>query len=884
MEDAREKLEELADIRAEQATLEADQEAAVARIEKVGGSVERDDQERVIGVRFDGINNIILRTLEALHVNSGRFTDDGLSRLAKVTTLRTVHLGVGQFSDEGLAGLSGLSELREVTLPGTFGGASLEHLRELSQLKIVRLTFELSEEFLKDYRPQQSIQQMTLRAAYTAEQLTAFRSLKSLRRLQRRAGAGAEDRVAGLFRMVLKARPGLRLLTSAAVIRVERFAAVRAADTCFGQQDWRSWRATLPPLSSVRSTAALLNTLTVIFRRHKASWLSLLTTDLLFKALAFVVLTPLLSLCQRLTIQVAGDGLMSDADFALLFTHPVGIACGVLVGAVWLGVISLEQACLLTILRVDDQGESAARLRPTAALQLSLTRAPALLRATGLVVCVTLAVLLPVAGIGFLVYRLLLGEYDINFYLSARPTECLVAFGIGGVLVAVSAAVLLWLFAGWILALPMIVFEERSATAALRASRQQLAGRRWQVVRWFGVWAIIVFVANLVVASCGYLAGAFLIPSSIDSALMLATRVGLLLMVLAAFSLLIHVFATVSFAAFVDTGYRRIAPGSLAPASQLHQVGRRTSLTLTRGRLLILLGGGVVLASWIGLQSLQSLPLDDDDVLVMAHRGASAAAPENTMAAFELAIEKEADWIELDVQESADGEVVVMHDSDFMKQSGNPLKVWDARVEQLADIDIGSWFDPQFADQRVARLSEVLDVCRDRIGVNIELKYYGHKDRLEQRVVDIVEAAGMSDQVKIMSLNKDCVRIAKGLRPDWTCGLLLSVSAGDLSQLDVDFVAINHSFASRAFIRRAHKAGQKVYVWTVNDTAAMSHMLNRGVDGLLTDRPALARRVLAERAQMSLTDRLLSELSVWLLNRDVESDDDVSVSSGDARK
>ena len=669
--------------------------------------------------------------------------------------------------------------------------------------------------------------------------------------------------------MVLNAR----LLWPATTGGLGGFAAAFLSEACFGVRDWRPWGLPCATLSasSVGSVSALFHTLTAIVDRLRSSWLSLLATDLLFKVFAFVVLTPLLSGCQWLTVRLAGDGLMSDADFALLFTHPVGIACGVLVGAVWLGIVSLEQACLLTILRADDESPAGTGLRPATALQLSVARAPALLLATGIVICLTLLVLLPVAGIGLLVYKLLLGEYDINFYLSARPTECLIAFGIGGVLVLVAVCVLMWLYAGWILALPMIVFERRQAREALRSSREQLQGRRLQVVKWFGVWAVIVLAANSLVASCGYLAGNILIPSSIDSALVLAARVGLLLMVLAAFSLLIHMVATVSFAAFVDTGYRRIHPGELALTRELQEVGRRKSVALTRGRLAIVLGGGAVLASWIGLQTLESLPLDDDDVVVMAHRGASADAPENTMAAFELAIEKEADWIELDVQESAEGEVLVMHDSDFMKQSGNPLKVWEARADELAEIDIGSWFDPQFADQRVARLSDVLEVCRDRIGVNIELKYYGHKDQLEQRVVDVVEAAGMAEQVKIMSLNKDCVRIAKRLRPEWDCGLLLSVSAGDLSRLGVDFVAINHSFASHAFIRRAHAAGQKVYVWTVNDTAAMSQMLNRGVDGLLTDRPALARRVLAERAKMSLTDRLLSELSVWLLNRHVET-------------
>lgn len=620
-----------------------------------------------------------------------------------------------------------------------------------------------------------------------------------------------------------------------------------------------------------RSIRKLLQTLFQVAGRVRSSWKTLLVTDLIFKLFSFVVLTPLLSASVKLTIWLAGDGLMSDADFALLFTHPVGIACGLLVGAIWLGVVSLEQACLLVIFRSRDDG---GLVTPVTAIRYCTARSPAVLLMTAIVTGGSLLLLAPFVVVGLLVFEFLLGSYDINFYLKTTPPEFLQAVSIGAILVLAAVASLLSLFSGWILALPILLFEQLGARDALRESRGRLIGRRWQAVRWFGVWIALALMANAAVAGAGLLAGRLLIPATIDSVLVLAARVGVLLIVLAGFSLLIHVFATVTFAALMDTGYRVLRPGVDVDWGQ--QLNRRSSspprISLTRTGLALSLVAGVVVASWVGLQSLASLPLDDDDVVVMAHRGASAEAPENTLAAFALAIEKGADWIELDVQESADGEVLVMHDSDFMKQSGNPLKVWDAKMEDLASVDIGSWFDASFADQRVARLEDVLILCRGRIGVNIELKYYGHNDRLEERVVRVVEATRMVGQVKIMSLNRDLVTAARRLRPNWECGLLLSVSAGNLEKQDVDFLAINSSFASRSFIHRAHQAGKKVYVWTVNDAAAMAQMLNRGVDGLLTDRPALAKRVLAERAGMTLADRMLSELSVWLLNRNMDAE------------
>ena len=254
----------------------------------------------------------------------------------------------------------------------------------------------------------------------------------------------------------------------------------------------------------------------------------------------------------------------------------------------------------------------------------------------------------------------------------------------------------------------------------------------------------------------------------------------------------------------------------------------------------------------------------EDNVQIMAHRGASSTAPENTLAAIQHAIEAGANWIEIDVQETADGEVVVFHDSDFMRQAGNRLKVWDARLEDLQQIDIGSWFASEFSAERVPTLAEVLTACKGKIKVNIELKYYGHDQQLEQRVADIVDQHGMASQIMVMSLKRKGVAKMKAIRPDWKVGLLLSVATGNLKKLDADFLAINARFATPLFIQNAHENQKALYVWTVNDATTMSTMISRGVDGILTDKPALARSVLRERDEMSTPERLLLEFSTLL--------------------
>ena len=239
----------------------------------------------------------------------------------------------------------------------------------------------------------------------------------------------------------------------------------------------------------------------------------------------------------------------------------------------------------------------------------------------------------------------------------------------------------------------------------------------------------------------------------------------------------------------------------------------------------------------------------EEDTLIMAHRGAALHAPENTLASVHRAISDSTDCIEIDVQETADGEVVVLHDSDFMKLAGVDRKVWDATLAQLRDIDVGSWFGSEFSGERVPTLLEVLEEARGESGVVIELKYYGHDQQLEQRVVDIVEQTEMADDVAIMSLKYDGIQKIRALRQNWTIGLLSAKAIGNLAELDVDFLAVNMSMAEPRLIRRAHASGKRVFVWTVNDPVSMSRMMSLGVDGIITDEPAMARAVLEIRSR-----------------------------------
>jgi glycerophosphoryl diester phosphodiesterase len=305
------------------------------------------------------------------------------------------------------------------------------------------------------------------------------------------------------------------------------------------------------------------------------------------------------------------------------------------------------------------------------------------------------------------------------------------------------------------------------------------------------------------------------------------------------------------------------APDALVPGA-ISDGERAVPRRRLSPRAIAAIAGGAVLAV-LGFALLAFLVTRGDrTVSVIAHRGASVEAPENTLAAFRLAIDQGTDFVELDVQESSDGEVVVVHDSDLMKLGGPPTKIWEMTAAELRAIDLGSRVGPRFAGEGVPTLAEVLTACKGRVRVVVELKSYGHDQHLEEKVVALVEAAGMEKDCIFMSLDHDMIAKMKRLRPGWRVGVLAAKALGDLTTLRADFLAVEVRMANARFAWRAHRAGQDVYVWTVDDPAWMLRAMGFGADGLITNKPALAREVVARRAKMSDAQRFLVAVLIRL--------------------
>jgi glycerophosphoryl diester phosphodiesterase len=250
---------------------------------------------------------------------------------------------------------------------------------------------------------------------------------------------------------------------------------------------------------------------------------------------------------------------------------------------------------------------------------------------------------------------------------------------------------------------------------------------------------------------------------------------------------------------------------------------------------------------------------------ISSHRGNSHIAPENTLPALESAILAESDYAEIDIQQSKDGTLVLLHDKNLKRTAGVNEFIWELTDEQLNELDVGSWFSLEYLNTRIPTLEDALAYCKDRIKLNIEIKITGKEDQLEEKLVELLEKYHFENQCVISSSNYNALRRVKELNEEIHTGLILSAVYGDFADREyVDFFSIRYNFVNKDIVTKAHRAGKEVHAWTVNTAREIERMKSVNVDVIITDNPSLAREVLYKD---DTNDTFLQLLRKMLKNR-----------------
>jgi len=237
--------------------------------------------------------------------------------------------------------------------------------------------------------------------------------------------------------------------------------------------------------------------------------------------------------------------------------------------------------------------------------------------------------------------------------------------------------------------------------------------------------------------------------------------------------------------------------------------------------------------------------------IIFAHRGDLAHAPENTLPAFQQALQKGADGVELDVKLTADGHVIVIHDSTLDRTTDGKGRVASSTLEAIRKLDAGKWFNEKFAGTKVPLLEEVFEVVGKDKMINIELKLTNSREGLVVKVCELIKRHNNHSQILFSSFFPSSLKIAAQTLPEIPRGLLampgfLGLWARSFGFMFGDYQALHPHIlsTSREQILRAHRLKRRVHVWTVNAPSEITKLKEWDVDGIITDDPQTAVRAL----------------------------------------
>ncbi|WP_128657606.1 glycerophosphodiester phosphodiesterase family protein [Paenibacillus sp. 598K] len=404
----------------------------------------------------------------------------------------------------------------------------------------------------------------------------------------------------------------------------------------------------------------------------------------------------------------------------------------------------------------------------------------------------------------------------------------------------------------WLFSMHYIILEGQSTRQAIRSSLELTRGHRYRILLQLLLFNALTLLTGLgLVSLVNYLTS--LIPASPISFFIndyMLTISGFLAYMVALMLIPINmIFTTRMF-------YRLRARAGKLPEDNLHIYRLRWLRTLElrvvrmfrtrRRKLLIVLGVPIYL-----LVSLSINYLVNDNLLylkwnvqVAGHRGDLYSAPENSMASVRSAMEKNLDAIEIDVQMTKDGVIVLNHDYTLNRVAGVPESVHDMNYADLALLDIGRRFSSVFVGERIPTLEEVLIETQGQIKLIIEMKPYGDGREMAAKVVELIEAYDLTASCYIQSFDNSLLRAVRELNPDIKLGQILFIAAGNLSTIDVDFYTIEQSMLSQRFIDHAHRHGREVWLWTVNVERNIREVLKYKIDGIITDYPEKVQRII----------------------------------------
>ncbi|MBR2248624.1 MAG: glycerophosphoryl diester phosphodiesterase membrane domain-containing protein [Bacilli bacterium] len=247
---------------------------------------------------------------------------------------------------------------------------------------------------------------------------------------------------------------------------------------------------------------------------------------------------------------------------------------------------------------------------------------------------------------------------------------------------------------------------------------------------------------------------------------------------------------------------------------------------------------------------------------ITAHRGASVKYPENTMAAFRGAKKLGADWIELDVQQTKDRQIVVSHDTNLGRVTGVDKDIIDMNYSEIEKLDAGSFFNKKFKDEKIPLLKEALQYAKDNnIRLNIELKPIGEEKDFEKQVVDLIKKYKFENRCVITSQIYSVLEKVKKEDKEIKTVYVMSIAIGEITDAKyADAFSVEASNVNESLVNTVHNSGKELFAWTINTEESINNMIDMDVDNIITDNIQLGKKLVEKSKSSDLISEFMKSI------------------------
>ncbi|WP_019241018.1 MULTISPECIES: glycerophosphoryl diester phosphodiesterase membrane domain-containing protein [Bacillus] len=565
------------------------------------------------------------------------------------------------------------------------------------------------------------------------------------------------------------------------------------------------------------------------FRLILWDWSTILIFELLYKIL-FLFIAPIFEVLLEKALTTAGLSYLTVQNLSLLFLNPQSIIYLLILAILFFLYIYIEITALILYCQHGVKGRKMGSIKLMIG---AIIQAAKILNLKNVLLIPFVAIVIPLTG----------------FSLSAGP---LIVIKIPGFILdyirdtpflhlAYKASILLMLtlFFRWIFSLHEMTWKNESFREACRKSSSMLKGRWLITFFYFIVWSVSLWLIAAVVYYVGIL---------------------LILVMVKMFYLGVEAQAQFWFYFSIVDNLGRVAFGVLCAVGNIalitvlynpsyedkFVIKARPTWRKRVPQLIKAIFIGTLFLFYVELSpnfKSEILSGSRSQIDIVAHRAGALFAPENTIVALKESVDSGADYAEVDVQQTKDGGLILLHDTNFRRTTGVNKNVWDVTLKQSRKYDTGG--SGRFVGEKIPTLEQAVSYSKDKINLMIELKSSGHERDLVARTLKIIEKYDFKDQCIIASMNREILKQVKKQNPDIETALISAIAYGDFKSLkSADNYSIETTFISKAMIAKLESLGKPVYVWTVNEEEEMRKVVEKPIKGVITDNPYLAQYVL----------------------------------------